>query len=153
MLVMLFLMFCDWQTNRWPTIQPERENIQINSNDNRAWQQTDIQMCSSRTSASDTKKRCSICMLSYGISRRSTKEPFVWLHCCACACVRACACVQGSRSFSVTYTYRMCSEMKKWQRPAECAKEHYNTRQITRISTIFTVFTAKRAAGKRNLNK
>jgi len=36
--------------------------------------------------------------------------------------------------------------------------EQYNTIQITqiggiRISTIFTVFTAKRAAGMRNINK
>jgi len=49
-----------------------------------------------------------------------------------------------SRSLIVTYTYRMCSEMND-------GEEQNNTKD--RISTIFTVYTAKRAAGMRNLNK
>jgi len=56
-----------------------------------------------------------------------------------------CACQDSSS--------RMCSDMKKWRCPAECAKEQYNT-IITRIggiriSTIFTVYAAKRAAEMR----
>jgi len=60
--------------------------------------------------------------------------------------------IQDSSSLIVTYTYKMCNEMKKWQCPVECATEQYtitnitNSREIIRISTLFRVFTAKRAA-------
>jgi len=47
----------------------------------------------------------------------------------------------------ILYTYRMCSEMKKWRCPVECANTNWRIR--IRISTIFIVFTAKRAQNQR----
>jgi len=51
--------------------------------------------------------------------------------------------LQDSRTLIVTY--RICNEMKKWPCSAECATE-----QITKTSTLYTVFTA-RGAGIQNL--
>jgi len=45
--------------------------------------------------------------------------------------------IQDSRTLMVTYTYRMCSEMKKWRCPAECATEQI---QITRDSNVYTIY-------------
>jgi len=36
--------------------------------------------------------------------------------------------IQDSRTILVTSTYRMCSEMKKWRCPVECATEQYKHR-------------------------
>ena len=41
--------------------------------------------------------------------------------------------IQDSRTLMVTYTYRICSEMKKWRFPAECATEQI---QVTKESNI-----------------
>jgi len=52
---------------------------------------------------------------------------------------------QDSRTLFVTYTYRMCSEVKRWRCPEECAKEQYNTnntnwrdQNIPNISRIYS---------------